>query len=70
MLRFGILGAGRIGKVHARTIAASGKAKVAYLADAMLEEESTGVLTATITSPKQMMRMREFDAEGKLQKAQ
>jgi len=41
-----------------------------YLADAMLEEESTGVLTATITSPKQMMRMREFDAEGKLQKAQ
>ena len=26
MLRFGVLGAGRIGKVHARTIAASGKA--------------------------------------------
>ena len=35
MLRFGILGAGRIGKVHARTIATSGKAEVAYLADAM-----------------------------------
>ena len=35
MLRFGILGAGRIGKVHARTIAASGKATVAYLADAL-----------------------------------
>lgn len=35
MLRFGVLGAGRIGKVHARTIAASGKAKVAYIADAM-----------------------------------
>ncbi len=35
MLRFGVLGAGRIGKVHARTIAASGKAKVAYLADAL-----------------------------------
>ena len=35
MIRFGVLGAGRIGKVHARTIAASGKAKVAYIADAM-----------------------------------
>ena len=35
MLRFGVLGAGRIGKVHARTIAASGKATVAYLADAL-----------------------------------
>ena len=35
MMRFGVLGAGRIGKVHARTIAASGKAKVAYLADAI-----------------------------------
>ena len=28
MMRFGVLGAGRIGKVHARTIAASGKATV------------------------------------------
>ena len=35
MLRFGVLGAGRIGKVHARTIAASGMARVAYLADAL-----------------------------------
>lgn len=41
-----------------------------HLADAMLDEETTGVPTATITSPKQAMRMREFDAEGKLQKAQ
>ncbi|RYE85738.1 MAG: inositol 2-dehydrogenase [Hyphomicrobiales bacterium] len=35
MIRFGILGAGRIGKVHARTIAESGKASVAYVADAI-----------------------------------
>lgn len=35
MLRFGVLGAGRIGKVHARTIAASGRATLAYLADAV-----------------------------------
>lgn len=37
MLRFGILGAGRIGNVHARAIAASGRARVAYIADAMPE---------------------------------
>ncbi len=42
MIRFGVLGAGRIGKVHVRTISASGKAKVAYIADAMAKaaEES------------------------------
>ena len=34
MIKFGVLGAGRIGKVHGATIAASGKAKVAYVADA------------------------------------
>lgn len=37
MIRFGILGAGRIGKVHARTIAESGRASVAYVADAIGE---------------------------------
>jgi hypothetical protein len=41
-----------------------------YLADTMFDEDTAGIPTATITSPKQMMRMREFDAEGKLQKAQ
>jgi myo-inositol 2-dehydrogenase/D-chiro-inositol 1-dehydrogenase len=35
MVRFGILGAGRIGNVHARTIAGSGRASVAYVADAI-----------------------------------
>ncbi len=35
MIRFGILGAGRIGKVHAATIAKSSKAAIAYIADAM-----------------------------------
>ena len=34
MIRFGVLGAGRIGKVHAATIAANPKAKLAYVADA------------------------------------
>jgi len=35
MVRFGVLGAGRIGNVHARTIAGSGRASVAYVADAI-----------------------------------
>ena len=35
MIRFGVLGAGRIGKVHSRTIAANPKATLAYIADAV-----------------------------------
>ena len=35
MIRFGVLGAGRIGKVHSRTIASNPKAKLAYIADAV-----------------------------------
>ncbi len=34
-MRFGLLGAGRIGRVHAATIANSGRASVAYVADAL-----------------------------------
>lgn len=41
MIRFGILGAGRIGNVHARSIAASGRASVAYIADAMPQAAQT-----------------------------
>jgi myo-inositol 2-dehydrogenase / D-chiro-inositol 1-dehydrogenase len=37
MIRFGVLGAGRIGKVHAGTIARSDRASVAYVADAISE---------------------------------
>lgn len=37
MARFGILGAGRIGKVHAATLARSPRAAVAYVADALPE---------------------------------
>ena len=40
MVKFGLLGAGRIGKVHARTIARSGRASVAYVADAIGEAAS------------------------------
>jgi myo-inositol 2-dehydrogenase / D-chiro-inositol 1-dehydrogenase len=40
VVKFGLLGAGRIGKVHARTIANSGRASVAYVADAIGEAAS------------------------------
>jgi myo-inositol 2-dehydrogenase/D-chiro-inositol 1-dehydrogenase len=41
VIRFGILGAGRIGKVHARTVADSGRAQVAFVADAIPEAASS-----------------------------
>jgi myo-inositol 2-dehydrogenase/D-chiro-inositol 1-dehydrogenase len=41
VVKFGLLGAGRIGKVHARTIANSGRARVAYVADAIDEAAAT-----------------------------
>lgn len=52
-MRFGVLGAGRIGKIHAATIAGSGRATVAYVADAMADAAqdlaaSTGAKVATI----------------------
>jgi len=52
VIRFGILGAGRIGKVHARTIADSGKAKVAFVADAIAEAASSlaGSVGAEVSS--------------------
>ena len=41
-----------------------------HMEDAMFDELTPGTPTATITSPKQMMRQHLFDAEGRLQKAQ
>ena len=46
MVRFGILGAGRIGNVHARAIASSGRASVGYIADAM--PDAAGKLAAAV----------------------
>jgi myo-inositol 2-dehydrogenase / D-chiro-inositol 1-dehydrogenase len=64
MLRFGILGAGRIGKVHARTIAASGKAKVAYLADALPKaaEDLAAEVGASVASVADIIGARDVDA--------
>ncbi len=64
MLRFGVLGAGRIGKVHARTIAASGKAKVAYLADAMPKaaEDLAAEVGASVASVEDIIKASDVDA--------
>ena len=64
MLRFGVLGAGRIGKVHARTIAASGKARVAYLADAMPKaaEDLAAEVGARVASVEDIIRAKDVDA--------
>ena len=64
MLRFGVLGAGRIGKVHARTIAASGKARVAYLADAMPKaaEDLAAEVGASVASVEDIIKASDVDA--------
>ncbi|MBI2718614.1 MAG: inositol 2-dehydrogenase [Rhizobiales bacterium] len=64
MIRFGVLGAGRIGKVHARIIAASGKAKVAYLADAMPKAAAdlAAEVGATVASVEDIIKAKDVDA--------
>lgn len=64
MLRFGVLGAGRIGKVHARTIAASGKAKVAYIADAMPKAamDLAAEVGASVSNVEDIIKAKDVDA--------
>ena len=64
VIRFGILGAGRIGKVHAATIAAAPRASVAMVADALPEAaaalaESVG---ARVGSVSEIIASPEIDA--------
>jgi len=63
-MRFGVLGAGRIGKVHARTIAASGKAKVAYLADALPKAAAdlAAEVGAKVASVEDIIKAKDVDA--------
>ena len=64
MIRFGVLGAGRIGKVHARTIAASQQATVAYLADAMPEAAASlaAEVGAKVASVEDIIKAKDVDA--------
>ncbi|HVX80110.1 MAG TPA: inositol 2-dehydrogenase [Devosiaceae bacterium] len=64
MVRFGVLGAGRIGNVHARTIAGSGRASVAYVADAIPDAarklaETVGAKTGSV---EEIIAAKDVDA--------
>jgi myo-inositol 2-dehydrogenase / D-chiro-inositol 1-dehydrogenase len=64
MIRFGVLGAGRIGKVHARTIAASANATVAYLADALPKAAAdlAAEVGARVASVDDIIKAKDVDA--------
>jgi myo-inositol 2-dehydrogenase / D-chiro-inositol 1-dehydrogenase len=64
MIRFGILGAGRIGKVHAATIAASKTAKVAFIADAMPKAASdlAASVGAKVATVEDIIASKDVDA--------
>ncbi len=64
MIRFGVIGAGRIGKVHSKTIASNPKAKLAYIADAMpaAAEALAAQYGAKVTSVEDIMKAKDVDA--------
>jgi myo-inositol 2-dehydrogenase/D-chiro-inositol 1-dehydrogenase len=64
MIRFGVLGAGRIGKVHARTIASNPKARLAYIADAMpaAAEALAAQYGAKVASVDDIIKAKDVDA--------
>jgi len=63
-IRFGLIGAGRIGKVHARTIAGNPKAKLAYIADALPKaaEDLANQHGAKVASVDEIMKAADVDA--------
>lgn len=64
MIRFGVIGAGRIGKVHAKTIASHSGAKLAYVADAMPKAAAdlAGLYSAKVASVDEIMQAKDVDA--------
>jgi len=64
MIRFGVIGAGRIGKVHSKTIAANPNAKLAYIADAMPKaaEALAAQYGAKVASVEEIMKAKDVDA--------
>ncbi len=64
MIRFGVIGAGRIGKVHSRAITANPKAKLAYVADAMPKaaEDLANSYGAKVASVDEIMKATDVDA--------
>ncbi|MDE2445786.1 MAG: inositol 2-dehydrogenase [Alphaproteobacteria bacterium] len=63
-IRFGVIGAGRIGKVHSRTIAANPKAQLAYIADAMPKAASdlAAQYGAKVATVEEIMAAKDVDA--------
>ena len=64
MVRFGLLGAGRIGQVHGRNIAASGRAKLVALADPdrAAAERLASATGAALRDPDAILTARDVDA--------
>lgn len=64
MIRFGVIGAGRIGKVHATTIAANPNAKLAYVADAFKAsaEELAARTGAEVAEAEEVIKSPHVDA--------
>lgn len=64
MIKFAVIGAGRIGRVHAATIAANPKARLVYIADAMPKaaEELAARHSAKAASIDDIMKSKEVDA--------
>ncbi len=64
MIKFGLIGAGRIGKVHAKTIATNPKAKLAYVADAMPKaaEDLAALYGAKVASVDEIIKSKDVDA--------
>jgi myo-inositol 2-dehydrogenase/D-chiro-inositol 1-dehydrogenase len=64
MIRFGVIGAGRIGKVHSATIASNPKAQLAYIADTMPKaaEELAAKHGAKVASVDEIMKAKDVDA--------
>ncbi|MBG1232643.1 inositol 2-dehydrogenase [Aestuariivirga litoralis] len=64
MIRFGVIGAGRIGKVHAKTIASNSKAQLAYIADAVPQaaQDLAAQYGAKVASVEEIMKASDVDA--------
>jgi myo-inositol 2-dehydrogenase / D-chiro-inositol 1-dehydrogenase len=64
MIRFGVIGAGRIGKVHAATVAANPRAKLVYVADAMpaASESLASMHGARAASVQEILTSKDVDA--------
>jgi myo-inositol 2-dehydrogenase/D-chiro-inositol 1-dehydrogenase len=63
-IRFGLIGAGRIGKVHARSIASNPKARLAYIADALPKaaQDLANQHGAKVATVDEIMQAADVDA--------